>query len=49
MSHEKPLYTKKTIEGKKALDTADNMKTMPKTEHRDLHKTCGVTYHDYPR
>jgi hypothetical protein len=49
VSHDTPLYTEKTIEGKKSLDTADNMTTMPKNEHRDLHKTCGASFHDFPR
>ena len=49
VAHGKPLYTKNTIEGKKALDTSDNMKTIPKTEHRGNHRPCGITYHDYPR
>lgn len=49
VSHEIPLYTAKTIEGKKALDVADNMKTIPKKEHRARHRTCGDQYHDFPR
>ncbi len=48
VSHIKPLYTKKTIAGKKALDIAENMETIPKKEHRASHKRCGTTYHDYP-
>jgi len=49
VSHEKPLYTAKTIEGKKELDKADNMKTMEKKAHRTRHKECGDQYHKYPR
>jgi hypothetical protein len=48
VSHKKPLYIEKTIEGKKALDIADNMETIPKKMHRDNHKKCGKTYHKYP-
>ena len=47
VSHKKPLYIEKTIEGKKALDIADNMETIPKKMHRDNHKKCGKTYHKY--
>lgn len=49
VSHERPLYTASTNEGKAALDVADNMKTMPKSEHRARHKTCGDQYHYYSR
>jgi hypothetical protein len=49
VAHKKPLYTKKDIDGKKELDKADNMNTIPKKVHRDSHKTCGSTFHDYPR
>jgi hypothetical protein len=49
VAHKKPLYTKKTVEAKKELDKADNMETIPKKEHRDSHKTCGSTFHKYPR
>ncbi len=49
VSHEVPLYTEKTFAGKKSLDKADNMKTMPKKEHRQRHKACGDQYHDFPR
>jgi Domain of unknown function (DUF4150) len=49
VSHERPLYTAETIGEKKALDVADNMKTMPKPEHRLRHMICGDQYHDYPR
>ncbi|MBC8017396.1 MAG: DUF4150 domain-containing protein [Verrucomicrobia bacterium] len=49
VSHDTPLYTERTIEGKRSLDTADNMTTMPKNNHRDLHKTCGDSFHDFPR
>lgn len=45
VSHNEPLELGKTYERKKALDTADNMTTMQKSEHRALHKTCGDTYH----
>lgn len=49
VSHERPLYTAKTIEGKKALDVPDNMKSQQKTTHRNRHKVCGDQYHEYPR
>lgn len=45
VSHNEPLALGNTYERKKALDTADNMTTMQKTEHRALHMTCGSTYH----
>lgn len=48
VSHETPLYTAKTVEGKRALDVSDNMKTQNKAEHRARHKVCGDQYHDYP-
>lgn len=48
VSHEVPLYTARTPEGKSALDVAENMRTIPKTEHRIRHKVCGDQYHDYP-
>ena len=48
VSHETPLYTAKTYEGKQALDVADNMKTLPKIDHRARHKVCGDQYHDFP-
>ena len=47
VSHEEPLYTRTTHEGKAELDTADNMKTQPKTTHRQRHMICGDQYHDY--
>ncbi|TYQ16926.1 UNVERIFIED_CONTAM: hypothetical protein Cloal_3507 [Acetivibrio alkalicellulosi] len=49
VSHEVPLYTAKTTEGKKALDVEDNMKTIPKDLHRARHRTCGDQFHDFPR
>ncbi|MGL4031055.1 hypothetical protein [Hafnia paralvei] len=49
VSHEIPLYTAKTAEGKKALDISDNMRTQQKTTHRNRHKVCGDQYHEYPR
>ena len=49
VSHEVPLYTEKTVEGKKKLDVAKNMKTMDKKNHRDRHKACGDQFHDFPR
>ncbi|WP_110955872.1 hypothetical protein [Anaerosinus massiliensis] len=49
VSHEKPLYTGKTVEQKKELDKMDNMKTQEKKFHRSRHKECGDQYHDYPR
>jgi hypothetical protein len=49
VSHETPLYTAKTNEGKKALDIAENMKTQSKDMHRLRHKFCGDQYHDFPR
>lgn len=47
VSHEKPLYIKSTIEGKKKLDVAGNMKTQKKSMHRQRHKLCGDQYHQY--
>ena len=49
VSHEEPLYTAKTIDRKKELDVADNMKTQDKVIHRDRHKICGDQYHLYPK
>jgi hypothetical protein len=49
VSHEEPLYTGKTIEQKKKLDVADNMKTQLKEIHRNRHKPCGDQFHDFPR
>ena len=49
VSHETPLYTAKTNEGKKALDISENMQTQPKDIHRLRHKYCGDQYHDFPR
>lgn len=48
VSHEVPLYTEKTLDGKKKLDVADNMKTMNRAEHRARHKRCGDQFHDFP-
>jgi len=48
VSHDEPLYSGKTYEAKKKLDIADNMETLPTQEHRDLHKECGATFHDFP-
>ncbi len=49
VDHKKPLYTKKTIEGKRKLDKADNLKTIRKSEHKKLHTKCNkVKYHKYP-
>ena len=47
VSHEIPLYTQKTNQGKKALDVADNMKTQSKLAHRIRHKICGDQYHQF--
>ena len=49
VSHEEPLYTAKTIEEKKALDVADNMKTMDKFTHRARHMICGDQFHLFPK
>jgi hypothetical protein len=49
VSHETPLYTQETLEGKKALDTSQNMKTQKKSIHRARHKFCGDQFHKYPR
>ena len=49
VSHETPLYTKKTIEGKKELDKADNMKTQEKEIHRNRHRECGDQFHKFER
>jgi hypothetical protein len=48
VSHEVPLYTEKTLEGKQKLDVAENMKTMDKNAHRARHKRCGDQFHDFP-
>ncbi|MCF6348448.1 MAG: DUF4280 domain-containing protein [Flavobacteriaceae bacterium] len=48
VSHEKPLYTGKTVAEKKALDRASNMKTQQKSVHRKRHMKCGDQYHDFP-
>lgn len=47
VSHEKPLYTRRTPAGKRKLDKADNMKTQRKADHRKRHKECGDQYHLY--
>ena len=47
VSHEKPLYNAKTVEGKKQLDVMDNMKTQLKSVHRKRHKVCGNQYHEF--
>jgi Pretoxin HINT domain/Domain of unknown function (DUF4280) len=47
VSHEKPLYTRRTPAGKRKLDKAENMKTQRKSEHRQRHKQCGDQYHQY--
>ncbi|GGE45592.1 intein [Pedobacter psychrotolerans] len=47
VSHEKPLYTRRTSEGKRKLDKAENMKTQQKAAHRKRHKECGDQYHKY--
>ena len=47
VSHEEPLYTRKTKEGKSEIDVADNMKTQPKDTHRARHKICGDQYHEF--
>lgn len=47
VSHEKPLYNARTIEGKKQLDVMDNMKTQQKSVHRKRHKVCGNQYHEF--
>jgi hypothetical protein len=44
VSHEVPLYTEPK-ESRCQLDTADNMKTQPKDEHRKRHEICGDQYH----
>jgi len=49
VSHETPLYTEKTVEGKKKLDVEKNMKTSDKKIHRSRHKSCGDQFHDFPR
>jgi hypothetical protein len=48
-AHKEPLYTEKTIEGKKKLDIVDNMETQLKKIHRDSHKKCGYVFHKYSR
>ncbi|OMQ07911.1 hypothetical protein [[Flexibacter] sp. ATCC 35103] len=45
--HEEPLYTEKSLEGKKTLDKSDKMKTIPKQDHIDTHSYCGNTYHKF--
>jgi len=47
VSHEEPLYTRTTHEGKTELDKADNMKTQKKETHRARHEKCGDQYHEY--
>ncbi len=47
VSHEEPLYTRRTNEGKAELDVADNMKTQPKETHRARHRICGDQYHEF--
>lgn len=47
VSHEKPLYTRRSVEGKKKLDVESNMKTQRKSAHRKRHKKCGDQYHIY--
>lgn len=47
VSHEKPLYTRRTPAGKRKLDKAENMKTQQKAAHRKRHKECGDQYHKY--
>ena len=47
VSHEKPLYTRTTNEGKAKLDKVSNMKTQRKSEHRLRHKACGDQYHKF--
>ena len=47
VSHEKPLYTRTSNEGKKKLDVEKNMKTQRKSEHRKRHKQCGDQYHKF--
>lgn len=47
VSHEIPLYTRRTAEGKRKLDKARNMKTQPKSKHRARHKICGNQYHKF--
>lgn len=47
VSHEKPLYTRRTPAGKRKLDKASNMKTQQKAAHRKRHKECGDQYHKY--
>jgi hypothetical protein len=48
VSHEIPLYTEKTIEGKQGLDMDSNMKTEKEIPHRKTHQKCGTTYHAFP-
>ncbi len=48
VSHEKPLYTGKSVDEKRALDRASNMKTQQKHKHRKRHMKCGDQFHDYP-
>lgn len=49
VDHKEPLYTGKTIEEKMMLDTEDNMQTISKSKHRELHKFCNEEkYHRYP-
>ena len=47
VSHEEPLYTRSTYEGKAEIDVAENMKTQPKDVHRARHKICGDQYHQF--
>ena len=47
VSHIKPLYSASTIEEMKILDDVDNMELVERDRHREMHKICGDTYHQY--
>ena len=48
VSHETPLYTRPAAK-RCELDTAENMRTQRKAEHRGRHKHCGDQFHEHPR
>ena len=46
--HVKPLYRRK-YKNRCLDDTPKNMKTIPRSQHRKLHRKCGKTYHRYKK
>ena len=43
--HKDPLSLRDTPEGKANLDKAENMETIPREKHNDLHRRCRTAYH----